>query len=231
MLSTKEELEALLRTLDVWVIVFGVFVAIGVAGESVVGFVHFRKSSQLHRLQTAENLAQQAEIERLRSESASIRSDTAKAIERAAHAEQQAAESNKIAEGERLARIKIEEKMADRHISPVQSKKMLDVLGVHPGLKVKVDSLLSEGREALAYALEIATVFHAAKWDVTDPAGRVGFSRPLKGVILQIKQDSPSDRELALIVAKAFQAADIPVSGNIDANLDDNVVFVLVGSK
>ena len=79
MISTKEELEALLRTLDVWVIIFGVFVAIGFAGESIVGFIHFRKGSQLQQLQTAENLAQQGEIERLHS-------DTAISVERAAHA-------------------------------------------------------------------------------------------------------------------------------------------------
>jgi hypothetical protein len=68
---TKEELEAFLRTLDIWVIVFGVLVAIGVTGEAVVGFLYFRKGNQLHKLEVAENLAQQGEIARLNKEKAS----------------------------------------------------------------------------------------------------------------------------------------------------------------
>src|SRR5260370_31745618 len=125
MLSTKEELEALLRTLDVWVIIFGVLVAIGVAGESIVGFIHFRKTSQLHRLQTAENLAQQAEIERLRNESASIRAGTA-------HAEQQAAQANKIAEEERLARVKIEGRLASVSITSNSPSALCPALHAFP---------------------------------------------------------------------------------------------------
>ena len=65
---TIDDLVALLKTLDKWLIVFGVLVAIGVVGEAVVGFIHFRKSSELQRLQTDENLKQQKEIEQLRAD-------------------------------------------------------------------------------------------------------------------------------------------------------------------
>src|SRR5260370_15114283 len=141
MLSTKEELEALLRTLDVWVIVFGVFVAIGVAGESIVGFIHFRKSSQLQRLQTSENLSQQAEIERLRNESASIRSDTAKAMERAAHAEKQAAELNKQTEDERIARLKIEERIAPRQFDAKRLSSVISKLSAFKGYRADIGAV------------------------------------------------------------------------------------------
>jgi len=61
----KAALESSLSALDIWLIVFGVFVAIGVVGESVVGFLHWRRSGQLQVIQTTENLAQRAEILRL----------------------------------------------------------------------------------------------------------------------------------------------------------------------
>jgi hypothetical protein len=63
---TIEDLVALLKALDKWLIFFGILVALGVVGEAIVGFVHFRKSNELQRLQTAENLRQQKEIERLK---------------------------------------------------------------------------------------------------------------------------------------------------------------------
>ncbi len=58
----KDDLEASLRMLDILLIVFGLFVAVGVTGESVFGFMHWRKSNQLRRIQSAENLAQEREI-------------------------------------------------------------------------------------------------------------------------------------------------------------------------
>lgn len=64
---TIDDLVELLKTLDKWLIAFGVLVAIGVVGEAVIGFIHFRKSDELQRLQTAENLSQQREIQQLKS--------------------------------------------------------------------------------------------------------------------------------------------------------------------
>lgn len=66
----KAELEASLNTLDIGLIVFGVLVAIGVVGESVFGFLHWRRSNDLHALQIAENTAQQVTIARLQNDTA-----------------------------------------------------------------------------------------------------------------------------------------------------------------
>ena len=49
--ATESALEASLRTLDILLIIGGIFVAIGVVGESVFGFLHWRKSEQLNALQ------------------------------------------------------------------------------------------------------------------------------------------------------------------------------------
>ena len=62
----KTELESWLNTIDIWLIVFGVLVAIGVVGESIFGFLHWRRSGELHAIQTTENLSLERDIENLR---------------------------------------------------------------------------------------------------------------------------------------------------------------------
>src|SRR5437667_2436103 len=86
----KQSLESSLQTLDILLIVFGLLVAIGVAGESIFGFLHWRRSNQLRDIQTAENLEQGNVIERLKTESEQQR-------ERAATAESNASEAKKTA--------------------------------------------------------------------------------------------------------------------------------------
>jgi|SRR6185437_6397051 len=55
----KAALESSLHTLDILLIVFGVLVAIGVVGESVVGFLHWRRSNQLQAVQQLQILGLQ----------------------------------------------------------------------------------------------------------------------------------------------------------------------------
>jgi hypothetical protein len=58
----KSALEASLNSLDIWLIVFGILVAIGAVGGSVAGFLHWRRSGELQIIQTSENLALQRDI-------------------------------------------------------------------------------------------------------------------------------------------------------------------------
>jgi len=53
-MPTREGLEASLHTLDILLIVFGTLVAIGVTGESIVGFLHWRRGGQLSAIQNSE---------------------------------------------------------------------------------------------------------------------------------------------------------------------------------
>ena len=46
----KAALQAWLNALDVWLIIFGVLVAIGAVGGSVAGFLHWRRSGQLQAI-------------------------------------------------------------------------------------------------------------------------------------------------------------------------------------
>lgn len=58
----KAALVSSLNTLDVWLIIFGLVVAIGVVGESIVGFLHWRRSNDLQIVQASENLALQRDV-------------------------------------------------------------------------------------------------------------------------------------------------------------------------
>src|SRR5216683_271102 len=81
-------------------------VAIGVAGE----FIGNQVAGPIRKRLDA---VKEAEIARLNKEAGGARKAAGEAIERAASLEKQAEE-------ERLARVKIEEKLADRHLTPEQ---------------------------------------------------------------------------------------------------------------
>ncbi len=50
----KEQLELSMRSIEILLIVFGVLVAIGVAGESIYGFLLWRRNAELKTLQERE---------------------------------------------------------------------------------------------------------------------------------------------------------------------------------
>ena len=160
-----------------------------------------------------------------------FRLQIADATERVANAEKKAAEANRLAEQERLARVRIEQRMADRDITTDQRKKMLEFLRTVPGAHVDVDSINSEGREAFAYAGKIADLFRDAKWNVVGLSGRRFFSRPLAGILIDTQLDDAHSMELGELIARAFISAGIPVSRSSEQGVGPGTVLVLVGSK
>jgi hypothetical protein len=193
-------------------------VALGVAGEFLGNWIAGPIRKRVDN-------AKDAEIARLNKQAGD-------AFERAAGAEKEAAEANRIAEQERLARLKIEQRMSDREITAAQREKMLTLLTKRAGGHVSIDSLLSEGREAFTYAAKIVSVFRDAGWNVPNPNGMRSFSSPLSGVLIDTRRDDAQSRELGEFIEEAFTAASIPVSVNTaDPNLDSGAVLVLIGSK
>lgn len=109
-------------------------VAIGVAGEFLGEFIarpinKRRESGQLAEIARLTREAEEAkktaegfklEIATANTKAASAQERAEKASEHIAFAEEQAAQANKAAESERLARLKIEERLAPRRLSPDQ---------------------------------------------------------------------------------------------------------------
>jgi hypothetical protein len=58
----KVELQNSLNVLDVWLIIFGLLVAVGAVGGSVAGFLHWRRGGQLQTVLEAENLVLQNDV-------------------------------------------------------------------------------------------------------------------------------------------------------------------------
>jgi len=61
----KGELETLLSRIDIWLLLFGIVVVVGVAGESFFGIRHWWNSRKLQAIQQRENEALRGEIARL----------------------------------------------------------------------------------------------------------------------------------------------------------------------
>jgi hypothetical protein len=55
----KAQLDTLLGRIDVWLLIFGVVVVVGVAGESFFGIRHWWNSRKLQAIQRAEDLNQE----------------------------------------------------------------------------------------------------------------------------------------------------------------------------
>lgn len=220
----RERLEKVLTAFFTIVIIIGV--AIEHRADATISILVSREQTV-----AAQKMAQlKKEAADTNNKAESFRLQIADATERAATAQQAGAEANRIAEEEHLARVKLEQKMADRHISGSQRERMLQVLSSRHG-KVEVEALISEGREASAYAWEIDGVFHQAKWEVEDPRAMMSFARPLAGILLDARTDDESSKNLAKFLAQAFAAAGIATSRYMESNVNPGTVLVLVGSK
>jgi hypothetical protein len=97
----------------------GVLITLGVAGELAVQFVASRKETELRK-------ANDATFAALNIEAAQARKDAGEAVERAAQAELKTEE-------ERLARLRLEQEIAPRRITPKQRIFLVSCLGSHRG--------------------------------------------------------------------------------------------------
>jgi hypothetical protein len=110
---------------------------------------------------------------------------------------------------------------------------MLKVLkGINPE-KITIQSLLSEGREALQYAGKIADVFKAAGWDVTPPTGMGSSTAPRIGIFIVSAKDEKEMRlnEFVAGVLVAGGLATSPIGLDADSKRPSGDVEIWVGSK
>ncbi len=184
----KTELEAVLARIDIWLLVFGIIVVVGVAGESFFGMRHWWNSRKLQALQQAENDEQRAEIARLTKAAG-------EAMERAANAERETAELNRKAEQERLARIKIEEKLAPRLVSAEQAVKLKAALVPMNG-KSLVLNVITGNPENEAFGESLAVALRECGLTVEVRPGFIFSSAPLPhGLSMTSGQNRTADAE------------------------------------
>lgn len=194
---TKSELESLLARIDVWLLVFGIIVVIGVAGESFFGIRHWWNSRKLKVLQDQENAEQAAEIARLHSV-------TAEALK-------QAADANRTAEEERLARIKIEEKLAWRRIDAAEHDRIVSALKPHGGAAVEVLKL--GDIEAATFADDLIEALRDSGWLVTVNISGYVVPTPY-GLQCSVNEALPAGKALAKVLRTLPTAQIHPLSGS-----------------
>ena len=91
----KAQIEALLARIDVWLLIFGVIVVVGVAGESFFGIRHWWNNRKLEAIQHTEDQQREEEIARLNKEAGAARETAGAAVERAAALEVEALQLRK----------------------------------------------------------------------------------------------------------------------------------------
>jgi hypothetical protein len=145
---------------------------------------------------------QRVEIDAAKDELDRYKSDVAKDISKA---NERAAEANKIAESERLARLKLEEKVRPRTLSPEQQDSMLAVLKAGPKgpIYVHPDWMNPEAR---IFGSQIEKVFAAAGFEtkkLTGPLMPLTFG--IMGAFLVIRDGTKQPPHLASVL-QAFRA-------------------------
>src|SRR5437879_6116159 len=93
--TRKNELEAVLGRFEIWLLVFGALVVIGVAGETIFGIRSWWNNRKLQEVNREIDQYRQSETAQLNERAAEAFERAATANERAAKAEQAAAEANR----------------------------------------------------------------------------------------------------------------------------------------
>jgi hypothetical protein len=194
----KRALVSAIEALDMWVIGFGVIVALGVTGEAVAGFLHWRWGNQLRVIQDEENRAQQKDID-------TARLDAARAAERAA-------EANRIAEEERLARVKIEERMAPRSLSPEQRSILVGQLKSLGRQNIAI--VCSPDPEPLGICSALMAALKDAGWTTSVASPIAVGASIISGMLVEAGPNADDDAlSAAGMLVSALNSAGLAVSG------------------
>lgn len=205
----------------------GLLITAGVAAEV---WVEVRASQVETQLRNASNKA----LALLNKEANDARRDAATAMQRAAEAERETARLNEVAEAERLARVKLEERTALRDLTPAQFASVSKALTGFPG----------QGFEMVVFPVNFESNFIAgyvsgaltnAGWK--GPAGIRLLPSPPDGMLVQgIYVQATSDAGSVAAARALFKALnDAEIAGVFDpaplSNSDAPRVWVFVGDK
>ena len=210
---------------------------LGVAGELVVQRLASRKETDLRK-------ANDAVFAVLNTEAAQARKDAGDAIERASTAnkrasdnEQEAARLRKLAEEERLARVRIEERVTWRRLTQAEQAKIGAHLKRFSGqvALVQYDGFDFEEYE---FGSDIASALHLAQWKISEPLAMMmmregpvplGTNPPLEtGVLIKSTGDQISpDASDALLHELLRYGFDVSSSHEVDPR-PQSVVFIIM---
>lgn len=149
------------------IIAGGILITVGVAGELGVQFVASNKETALRKANDAIFAALNSEAAQARKDASDASERASKADERASNDEKEAARLRKMAEAERLGRVKLEAQVAPRSLSLDQQRLIASACGRFHGHGVLVSSYGMDG-EGAALGGQIISVLQSAGIIVAD---------------------------------------------------------------
>jgi hypothetical protein len=224
---TRTGLEASIATMETLIQVFALLIAIGIVGVVGFGIRHWVLNRRMQAVLHTEQLERDTRIAELNKEAWDARQAASDAVEHAAKADERAAIANRKTEEEKLARMRLEERLTPRHIDTEQVIGLLVDLTPLKGEKVTV-FFVSEDPETTVFAQRLGKVMTDAGLIVEFRPGIVlGVIKP--GISLSCSDTRLSD---ANILAQAFtraSLADKPIPTEHTQRGDD--LTVAIGPK
>jgi hypothetical protein len=141
-----------------------------------------------------------------------------------ADSEKETARLKKIAEDERLARVKIEERLAWRRVDPTLYQKFVKELTPFAGSVVSLNPLGNGDPETDTFAEDIAKLFHDSHWKALVGSGNIAIPAP-RGLICRVDESSAAGKALAAVLKQLPGAVIIPTA------LQGTVAAITVGLR
>ena len=177
------------------------------------------------------NSRQEAKLRQFDSDLTKAKTDLAKQQERAAKAEggianaqAEAAKANKAAEDERLARIKIEDRLAWRRVDPGRYLSFIEELKPFKGSVVFLNPLGNGDPETDTFTEDIAKLLRDSSWEVRIGKGNTGIPAP-RGLICRVDESTPAGMALAKVLGT------LPTPTIIPTHLNLEVATITIGLK
>lgn len=165
---------------------FGWLTALGVDGEAVLGFLSLLLNRSLRTLQEREI--------------ALLRRDVA--------------ESNRLAEQERLARVRIEARLARRHLTGDDLRTL--VAGLQPlANRICLIDIVKypDDSEVTDLFSQLLQVFKDAGWKPTESS--LDQNEQISGILIEFDGNQPPAKDAANTLASALSAAGLSVGGPV----------------
>src|ERR1700722_1878621 len=186
----KTQLQAALEHIDVWLLIFGVIVVIGVGGESIFGIRHWWNSRKLQAILQNEEREREERIEELNKEAAQLRKDA----------------------------DTLEAQIAPRRLDLEQQTKIVEnckgFKTLFAGKRVKVLSYTLD-TESFVFAEQIVKALRDSGMVVNDDAMSI---TPMMGTVAFGVQVFGSDTELAKKIAEAIGSSGKTVAVSFVTN-------------
>ena len=218
----KTQIEALLARIDVWLLVFGVIVVIGVGGESFFGIRHWWNSRKLQALQRASDLAQERAI-------ADARKDAAEANEKANSFQLQIAQANERAAKAEKETAELRDKMKGRRLSAIQKTKLSALLKPFAPAMVTLEFPGTPVGETADLGSDFSDAIAMAGIPISSANRMFNMGEAWRGVFLRVGDDRKAEAEVIADFLIEVGLATRPV--RVQSKPDKAYLSICIGDK